>query len=435
MPITRFKLREENLTKFKELSYLKFVQNDTLNAFWKQAVLNFDKDFTQKKDHSTKVFEDQVKSLCLVERESDQRKGVLIYLRDSQRRVVVHKDKAKRVHITDVQRISNRWKIVDADISTLRGFKGMEFDEFYQYAQKDRLWDSCEREVDHLGQEARKISLGPLGRLMEDLMFSSKSLKECLKKFGKDSSGSDGMLSFIVLQIPLVGGTFYTVMEFYGLGKILKSNHISRDDKMEEVIKKVTKVGFTFGAVFSSSVIGQIVIPIPVVGALIGGLVGGVVSSIVGKVIDSSNQYPTMPYTVFISALVQLRKEDGSWAFDSVDPIKHILARWHTLCRTKKLPDDVWLTVICFVNISVYQSMLSSQEDLPDDLKAKAEEYNKFLEATISYLAPRVEILAFQKKLHKVIGTLSLLCKEAYLKMDIKQNKKNNAQARQIIEN
>lgn len=395
-----------------------------LHAFWKQAVLNFDKDFTKPKVHDTKVFEQYIQSLCLVERESDQCKGILLYLKDGLTRVVVHKDKDRRVHITNVQSISNRWKIINASIDSLEGFISMPFDEFYQYAQKQRLWDSCQRELDNLGPEVQKVSLSPLGRLMEDLMFSSKSLKACLKTFGKESSASEGMLSFIVLQIPFVGGTFYTVMEFYGLGKILKSNHISRDDKIEEIVKKVTKVGFTFGAVVSSSLIGQVVIPIPVVGALIGGLVGGIFSSIVGNVIDSTNQYPTMPYSVFITALVQLRKDDGSWSFESVQPVKHILARWHTLCKTKRVPDDdLWLTVICFVNISVYQSMLSTQDNASEEVKAKAKEYNRFLEHTISYLAPRFDILSFQSKLKKILSTLSLLCKESYLKMDIKPSK------------
>lgn len=382
-------------------------------------MLNFDKDFRPKINDHILVFDDYVQSLCLVERENDQKRGILVYLRDGLARYIVHKD-GKRVHLANVQHISNRWKIVNAEIESLRGFKGLPFDEFYQYAQKERMWESCERELLQFDCEVQKIALSPLGRLMEDLMFSSKSLRDCLKSFGKDSSASEGMLTFIVLQIPLVGGTFFTVMEFYGLGKILKSSHISRDDKVEEVFKKVTKVGFTVGTVVTTSLIGQIVIPIPFVGAVIGSLVGGVFSSIIGKVIDSTNQYPTMPYSVFIAALVQLRKPDGSWSFDSVAPVKHILARWHTLCKTRRLADDVWLTVICFINLSLYQSLLSSQEHLPDDLQAKAEEYNRFLEPTIGFLAARVEILAFQKKFKKITGTLSLLCKEAYLKMDVK---------------
>ena len=41
--------------------------------------------------------------------------------------------------------------------------------------------------------------MNPLGRLLEDLVFSSRSLKDCLNKFGKDSSAGDGMLTFIVM--------------------------------------------------------------------------------------------------------------------------------------------------------------------------------------------------------------------------------------------
>ena len=111
-----------------------------------------------------------------------------------------------------------RWKIIVEEIKSLEGFKDTPFDEFYQHVKKSRLWDSCNRELDEAEEELPKVSLNPLGRLMEDLMFSSKSLKDCLKSFGKDSAASDGMLTFIVLQIPFVGGTFYTVMEFYGLG-------------------------------------------------------------------------------------------------------------------------------------------------------------------------------------------------------------------------
>lgn len=103
----------------------------------------------------------------------------------------------------------------------MEGFKDTQFDDFYQHVKNSRLWDSCNRELHDMEEEPNKVSLNPLGRLMEDMMFSSKSLKDCLKSFGKDSSASDGMLTFIVLQIPLVGGTFYTVMEFYGLGSLV----------------------------------------------------------------------------------------------------------------------------------------------------------------------------------------------------------------------
>lgn len=185
----------------------------------------------------------------------------------------------------------------------------------------------------------------------------------------------------------------------------------------------MTKLGFTFGAVFSTSLIGQMLIPIPVLGAVIGGIVGGIFSALVGQVVDSTNQYPSMPYTVFIAALVHLRKDDGSWSFDSIDPVKHILARWHTICRTKRVSDDVWLTVICFVNLSVYHSVLTSDEDLPDDIKVKTDELNKFIEPTVTFLESKIDILEFDKKILKVVSTLSTLVKESFIKMDVKMKK------------
>lgn len=201
---------------------------------------------------------------------------------------------------------------------------------------------------------------------------------------------------------------------------------------MEEVIKKMTKLGFTFGAVFSTSLIGQMLIPIPVLGAVIGGFIGGIFSTIVGQVVDSTNQYPAMPYSVFIAALVHLRKDDGSWSFDTIDPVKHILARWHSICKTRKVSDDIWLTVICFVNLSVYHSVISSDDDLPDDIKEKAEELNKFIEPTVAFLASRIDILEFDKKLLKILQTLSALVKESFIKMDVKM-KKAKKQPRQAV--
>jgi hypothetical protein len=196
----------------------------------------------------------------------------------------------------------------------------------------------------------------------------------------------------------------------------------------------MTKLGFTFGAVFSTSLIGQILIPIPVLGAVIGGIVGGIFSALVGQVVDSTNQYPSMPYTVFIAALVHLRKPDGSWSFDSIDPVKHILARWHTLCRTRRVSDDVWLTVICFVNLSVYHSVLASDDNLPDDVKEKREELNKFIEPTVTFLESRIDILEFDKKLLKVVNLLSTLVKESFIKMDVKMKKARKQQQQPVAQ-
>ena len=105
-------------------------------------------------------------------------------------------------------------------VGSLEGFKARSLEELTVYCKNERIWESADRELEAELQEPKKYSLSPLGRLLEDLIFSSKSLKDCLQSFGKESSSAEGLLTFIVLQIPVVGGTFYTVMEFYGLGSL-----------------------------------------------------------------------------------------------------------------------------------------------------------------------------------------------------------------------
>lgn len=196
--------------------------------------------------------------------------------------------------------------------------------------------------------------MSALGRLLEDLMFSSKNLKDCLKSFGQDS-GSGGLLSFVILQIPLVGGTIYTALEFYGMGRIVGSSYINQDDKVEAVFKTVTKVTATVGSAVGGGVVGQILIPIPLVGAMIGGLVGGAVGSLFGKAIENITTHEPINYSYLIKQLTQIRADDGFWTFEGLGgQVKDVMARWFTLSEVKHLEDDLWLSVICFVAISFY---------------------------------------------------------------------------------
>lgn len=104
----RYILKEENLRKFNQLSYLKFVDSGVLQGFWKQAVLNFDKDFRKPKDVKDRLFADSVQGLCMVERESDGKRGVLVYLKNTFDRYMIYKGKDNRLHMNNVQNVSNR---------------------------------------------------------------------------------------------------------------------------------------------------------------------------------------------------------------------------------------------------------------------------------------------------------------------------------------
>ena len=104
----RYILKEENLLKYNHISFLKFVEASVVQNFWKQAVLNFDKDFRKAKEPNLNVFHDTVQSLYMVERESDGKRGVLVYLKDTFDRFMIYKDDNKRLHLNNVQNVSNR---------------------------------------------------------------------------------------------------------------------------------------------------------------------------------------------------------------------------------------------------------------------------------------------------------------------------------------
>lgn len=420
----RYELRQENDHNYKKMAFLMNTDKDLLHNFWKSAVLHFDKVFSNVvRDYD--IYNCTIKEIAMVERETDQRLGFLLYLKGSMERYIVHRDPSNLLQMAPIDLISNRWKIYNFRAGSVQGFQAKTVREFMEYAMKERIWVSCKRELEQATEEeSKKVSLSALGRLLEDLIFSAKSMKDCLKSFGKNSNSSDGMVSFLVLQIPLVGGTIYTAMEFYGLGKIWKSEHIANDEKMDELLIKVTKVGFTFGAVVSSGIIGQILIPIPVVGALVGGFFGGVISTVVGGAIEGMHGRQTVPYSAFAQTLLHLRGEDGAWRFDQLQALKPLLARWFELSKPSKIDDVIWLTVICFLNISLYHSICSQREDIQGEEKEALEEINKFLELTILFLSERVNILDHEQHLLKIIDTLKVLCKEGYLKMDLQLKKK-----------
>ena len=75
-----------------------------------------------------------------------------------------------------------------------------------------------------------KFHISPLGRLLQTLTFSSLSLSSLLEAlFPTSNSPSPAELrQFLIMQIPILGVTIFTAMEFYNLTKLLTSDHISQ---------------------------------------------------------------------------------------------------------------------------------------------------------------------------------------------------------------
>ncbi len=168
------------------------------------------------------------------------------------------------------------------------------------------------------------------------------------------------------------------------------------------------------------------VIPVPILGFVIGGIVGGIFGSLFGQVIDSSNSNPSIKYTLLIDKMIETRQDNGSWSFESLGRIKPVLARWFTLVENKALPDRVWLSLICFMNISLYASILQAQRDKSESQREYLEKINRSIEPTVEYFSSRVRLLDHEPKLLKVLETLTVLCKEGFVKIDVKAAKKAN---------
>mgnify|MGYP001022666056 CR=1 FL=1 len=75
-------------------------------------------------------------------------------------------------------------------------------------------------------------------------------------------------------------------MEFYNLGRVVFSRHISSHQKKDAIARSLTKISLSFTSGITVAILGQILIPIPVVGALIGGFLGGLVGGAIGDKIE-----------------------------------------------------------------------------------------------------------------------------------------------------
>lgn len=228
-------LKAENSKNYKKIAYIMHVDSKILNRYWKQALLHFDKVFSPQ-PISVKDLNSKVSSIFLVERDGDSRAGVLLILDGSYKKFIIHRNSQKEVFLKNSDFMSNRWKIVSAKFASLEGLQGQLMKDCLNLCKQNGVWESTRREYEDLSEKPDKYSVCPLSRLLEDLVFSSRSLKDCVKNFTSGAGNSDGMLSFLVLQIPIVGGTFYTVMEFYGLGR--RSNNLRQNSQIISGHKK-----------------------------------------------------------------------------------------------------------------------------------------------------------------------------------------------------
>ena len=269
-----------------------------------------------------------MRKIYVVEKETDETPGLLVVL--SRERLLVYWTSSGLVMLPQSV-VSNRWRIFGCKFESLSKRDEKKLSGLLKVLKTEHFWEELKQEKgtikELLKERLEMFRMSALGRLLEDLMFTSKNLRDCLSSFGRDF-GSSGIMQFVLLQIPLVGGTIYTALEFYGMGKIVGSNYINPDEKFETVFKTVTKVTATIGTAVGGGVIGQILIPIPVFGAMIGGIVGGAVGTVFGKAIQSIKTHVPLQFTALVARLRESRSDTGDWGFEGLGgQCKDVMAR------------------------------------------------------------------------------------------------------------
>jgi hypothetical protein len=97
----------------------------------------------------------------------------------------------------------------------------------------------------------------------------------------------NGTFNYIATNIPLIGIMFATGGYSYTLYSIFSNKIVNKKKKMQQVGFITVDMLSSFGTGMLGAVVGQSVIPIPILGAFIGGMVGGFIGELGAKVITS----------------------------------------------------------------------------------------------------------------------------------------------------
>jgi hypothetical protein len=97
----------------------------------------------------------------------------------------------------------------------------------------------------------------------------------------------NGSFNYIATNIPLIGIMFATGGYTYTIYSILNNKIVNKKKKIQQVGFITVDMLSSLGTGLIGAVVGQSVIPVPIVGAFIGGMVGGFIGEIGAKLITS----------------------------------------------------------------------------------------------------------------------------------------------------
>lgn len=92
-----------------------------------------------------------------------------------------------------------------------------------------------------------------------------------------------GTFNYLIYNVPIIGYLFVTGGYTYSFYSIFSNKYSTVDKKIKEMGNLTIDTASSIGSGIIGALIGQTLIPLPVVGAFFGGVVGGFIGEIGGK--------------------------------------------------------------------------------------------------------------------------------------------------------
>lgn len=149
------------------------------------------------------------------------------------------------------------------------------------------------------------------GALVYGIIERKEKTSALLVDFAKDS-GSGIVIGILLNNVPYLGVSIVSILGVFGVTSIFNNKLVKTSTRAKMIAETLAKNGAAIGMSIGGGIIGQMLIPIPIVGAFIGSAIGGFASSAVVGVYDLMTTSKISLETLSLYSLLVLSK-NGFW--------------------------------------------------------------------------------------------------------------------------
>jgi hypothetical protein len=128
-----------------------------------------------------------------------------------------------------------------------------------------------------VGKLASSVCNLAIGDFLYKLMKGKDDVRTITKDLVKDTSQYLA-LKVMIKSCPHLALAMATIIGIRTLNSVVQNEFIGREQKIERILNIFGKTGFRLGAAFGGALVGQALLPIPILGAFLGGVAGTIAS-------------------------------------------------------------------------------------------------------------------------------------------------------------